>query len=60
MIERAGEATSLMRLEKLLDGDTCVIRSELPGVDPEKDVRQRCGKRLGTRSSRGPCRYLKT
>lgn len=28
----------LMKLEEFLDGDTCVIRAEVPGVDPEKDV----------------------
>ena len=28
----------VMRLEEFLDGDTCVIRAELPGIDPEKDV----------------------
>ena len=27
-----------MRLEEFLEDDTCVIRAELPGVDPEKDV----------------------
>jgi HSP20 family protein len=30
--------SGLMRLEEFLDGDTCVIRAELPGIDPEKDV----------------------
>lgn len=28
----------LMRVEEFLDGETCVIRAELPGIDPEKDV----------------------
>lgn len=28
----------VMKIEEFLDGDTCVIRAELPGVDPEKDV----------------------
>ena len=27
-----------MRLEEYLEDDTCVIRAELPGIDPEKDV----------------------
>jgi HSP20 family protein len=32
------QGTHVMRLEEFLDGDTCVIRAELPGIDPEKDV----------------------
>lgn len=28
----------VMRLEEFIDGDTCVIRAELPGIDPERDV----------------------
>jgi HSP20 family protein len=27
-----------MRVEEYVEGDTCVIRAELPGIDPEKDV----------------------
>jgi len=27
-----------MHLEEFVEGDTCVIRAELPGIDPEKDV----------------------
>lgn len=27
-----------MRVEEFVEDDTCVIRAELPGVDPEKDV----------------------
>ena len=27
-----------MRLEEFVEDDTCVIRAELPGIDPEKDV----------------------
>ena len=34
MIER----THPMRLEEFVDGDTYVVRAELPGIDPEKDV----------------------
>lgn len=30
--------TTLMRLEEFVDGDVCVIRAELPGIDPDKDV----------------------
>ena len=30
--------TRPMRVEEFLDGDTCVIRAGLPGIDPEKDV----------------------
>jgi HSP20 family protein len=33
----AGEAHP-MRLEEYVEDDTCVIRAELPGIDPEKDV----------------------
>ena len=31
-------ATHLMRVEEFVDGEECVIRAELPGIDPEKDV----------------------
>ncbi len=27
-----------MHLEEFVEGDTCVIRAEIPGVDPEKDI----------------------
>jgi HSP20 family protein len=27
-----------MRVEEYIEDDTCVIRAELPGIDPEKDV----------------------
>jgi HSP20 family protein len=27
-----------LRLEEYVEGDTCVIRAELPGIDPERDV----------------------
>ncbi len=27
-----------MKLEELMDGDTYVVRAELPGIDPEKDA----------------------
>lgn len=27
-----------LRVEELLDGDTLVIRAEMPGIDPDKDV----------------------
>lgn len=30
--------TNVMRIEEFVDGDTCVIRAELPGMDPDKDV----------------------
>lgn len=30
--------THAMRLEEFVEDDTCVIRAELPGIDPEKDV----------------------
>lgn len=29
---------ALMKIEEFLDGDACVIRAELPGIDPDKDV----------------------
>jgi HSP20 family protein len=39
ILERVTEGGAhLMRLEEFIDGDTCVIRAELPGIDPEKDV----------------------
>ena len=28
----------LLRVEELADGDTLVVRAELPGIDPDKDV----------------------
>jgi HSP20 family protein len=28
----------MMKIEEFLDGDTCVIRAELPGIDPDRDV----------------------
>ena len=27
-----------MKVEEFVEGDTCVIRAELPGIDPDKDV----------------------
>ncbi|GAA1542400.1 Hsp20/alpha crystallin family protein [Nocardioides humi] len=30
--------TRLIRIEEFTDGDTSVIRAELPGIDPDKDV----------------------
>jgi HSP20 family protein len=34
-----GAGTGLaMRMEEFVDGDTLVVRAELPGVDPDKDV----------------------
>lgn len=39
MLDRVFQTGShLMRVEEYLDGDTCVIRAELPGIDPDKDV----------------------
>lgn len=32
------EGRHAMRVEEFLEDDTCVIRAELPGLDPEKDV----------------------
>jgi HSP20 family protein len=37
MLDRV-QGTHVMRLEEYLEDDTCVIRAELPGIDPEKDV----------------------
>lgn len=37
--DRAAEGGSHpMRVEEYIEGDTCVIRAELPGIDPENDV----------------------
>jgi len=30
--------SSLMRVEQFRDGDTVVVRAEMPGVDPDEDV----------------------
>ena len=39
LLGRAAEGgADLMKIEEFLDGDTCVIRAELPGIDPDKDV----------------------
>ena len=38
VMARAFEGHAMMKIEEFLDGDTCVIRAELPGIDPEKDV----------------------
>lgn len=41
MIERLfeGDVTlSGIRVEEVVDGNTLVVRAELPGIDPEKDV----------------------
>lgn len=41
MIERLFEgdtAASGIRVEESVEGDTLVVRAELPGIDPEKDV----------------------
>jgi HSP20 family protein len=37
MLDRTHGAHA-MRLEEYVEDDTCVIRAELPGIDPEKDV----------------------
>lgn len=33
-----GGGHQVMRVEEFIEGDACVIRAELPGIDPEKDV----------------------
>ncbi|MBT2568857.1 Hsp20/alpha crystallin family protein [Arthrobacter sp. ISL-85] len=41
VIERLFEGdvgASAIRVEELVDGNTLVVRAELPGIDPEKDV----------------------
>jgi HSP20 family protein len=41
VIERLFEGdmgSSAIRVEEMVDGNTLVVRAELPGVDPEKDV----------------------
>ncbi|WP_206062772.1 Hsp20/alpha crystallin family protein [Nocardioides piscis] len=37
VLDRA-QGAHVMRLEEFVEDDTCVIRAELPGIDPEKDV----------------------
>lgn len=37
ILERV-QGSHVMRLEEYLEDDTCVIRAELPGIDPDKDV----------------------
>lgn len=39
LMDKAFEGSKLMRVEEFLEDDnTCVIRAELPGIDPDKDV----------------------
>jgi HSP20 family protein len=41
LIERLFEGdagSSAIRVEELVDGNTLVVRAELPGIDPDKDV----------------------
>lgn len=38
LLDRMVEGTNMMRVEEYLEDDTCVIRAELPGLDPDKDV----------------------
>ena len=39
LLDRVADAAGpVMRLEEFIDGETCVIRAEMPGIDPEKDV----------------------
>jgi len=41
VIERLFEGdvgSSAIRVEEMVDGNTLVVRAELPGIDPEKDV----------------------
>lgn len=33
-----GEAMDLMKVEEFTDGDAVVVRAEMPGIDPDKDV----------------------
>jgi HSP20 family protein len=33
-----GQHHAMMKIEEFLDEDDCVIRAELPGIDPDKDV----------------------
>jgi HSP20 family protein len=35
---RPEDADRLMRCEEFMDGDQFVLRAELPGIDPDKDV----------------------
>ncbi|MDO9495672.1 MAG: Hsp20/alpha crystallin family protein [Nocardioides sp.] len=39
MLDKAVEGSpGLMKVEEFVEDDTCVIRAELPGVDPDEDV----------------------
>jgi HSP20 family protein len=38
LMRRFDEQFGFLRLEEFVEGDTCVIRAEMPGIDPEKDV----------------------
>jgi HSP20 family protein len=34
-----GEGVDLLRVEEFSEGDEAVVRAEMPGIDPDKDVR---------------------
>lgn len=38
MFRGFGPGAGLMKVEEYVEGDTCVIRAELPGLDPDEDV----------------------
>lgn len=38
MLRRLGDEDAIMRVEEFMDGSDVVVRCEMPGVDPAKDV----------------------
>ncbi len=38
MLDMIGEQGDWLRVEEFRDGDVLVVRAELPGIDPDKDV----------------------
>ncbi|HEX5087227.1 MAG TPA: Hsp20/alpha crystallin family protein [Nocardioides sp.] len=38
ILDRLPDAAHLVRVEEFVDGDTYVIRAEMPGLDPNKDI----------------------
>lgn len=37
-LERESESAGWLRVEEVHEGNTLVVRAEMPGIDPEKDV----------------------
>ena len=54
LLEGDWEGNGLLKVEEFRDGDDLVVRSELPGIDPGKDVGADGVERHAPHSSRTP------